>query len=111
MPQAVWFDRVAMAYEAPEDKEGVARSVEQVDAEIDKLVAAGIPLNRIGVGGMSMGGCLALHVAYGSGRHAGALGMVASFSTFLAQDSGLDAAACRFQADAVSAPPLLMSHG
>lgn len=114
-PQTVWFDRVTMDYGAPEDKAGMARSVAQIDGEIDKLVAAGIPLNRIGVGGMSMGGCLALHVVYGSGKHAGALAMAASFSTFLAEDSALDAeAAARFKADSGDSekpPPLLMSHG
>lgn len=92
-PLTVWFDRQGMAYEAPEDMSGMARSVEQVDAEIDALLAAGIPLRRIGVVGFSMGGCLALHVAYGAGRHAGKLGCSASLSSFLAQDSGLDAIA------------------
>lgn len=37
----------------------------------DKLVEEGIPLSKIGVAGMSMGACLALHVGYGMGRHAG----------------------------------------
>lgn len=31
---------------------------------IEKEVADGIPINRIAVGGFSMGGCLALHLAY-----------------------------------------------
>lgn len=31
---------------------------------IDKEVSEGIPINRIAVGGFSMGGCLALHLAY-----------------------------------------------
>eukprot|EP00747_Dinoflagellata_sp_TGD_P090345 gnl/TRDRNA2_/TRDRNA2_164675_c0_seq1.p1 gnl/TRDRNA2_/TRDRNA2_164675_c0~~gnl/TRDRNA2_/TRDRNA2_164675_c0_seq1.p1 ORF type:complete len:189 (-),score=22.75 gnl/TRDRNA2_/TRDRNA2_164675_c0_seq1:10-501(-) len=66
--QGVWFDRQAMSYQAPEDSEGIKRSVEQVDKEIDKLVAAGISPSRIGIVGNSMGGCLALHVGYGSGR-------------------------------------------
>eukprot|EP00439_Symbiodinium_sp_Y106_P033024 s3366_g3.t4 len=110
MPQTVWFDRVAMAYEAPEDVPGLKRSVELVDKEIDKLVESGVPVSKIGVGGMSMGGCLALHVAYGMGRYAGRLGMVASLSTFLPKDSCLDAdAARRFAAS--SSPPLFMAHG
>jgi len=41
--QSVWFDRTAISYEAPEDKAGIARSVEQVDAEIDKLVVENYP--------------------------------------------------------------------
>eukprot|EP00928_Gymnodinium_smaydae_P071997 TRINITY_DN55449_c0_g1_i1.p1 TRINITY_DN55449_c0_g1~~TRINITY_DN55449_c0_g1_i1.p1 ORF type:complete len:229 (-),score=44.03 TRINITY_DN55449_c0_g1_i1:132-818(-) len=112
-PQSVWFDRTAMAYSAPEDGQGIARSLEQVDAEIDKLVSSGIQLDRIGVVGMSMGGCLALHVAYGAGRHAGKLAFAASLSTFLPEDSQLDGiAAKRFKsADASPAPPLFMAHG
>eukprot|EP00419_Tripos_fusus_P023520 CAMPEP_0172719102 /NCGR_PEP_ID=MMETSP1074-20121228/75313_1 /TAXON_ID=2916 /ORGANISM="Ceratium fusus, Strain PA161109" /LENGTH=234 /DNA_ID=CAMNT_0013544421 /DNA_START=50 /DNA_END=754 /DNA_ORIENTATION=- len=112
-PQAVWFDRKAMAYEAPEDAAGMARSVEQVDTEIDKLVEAGIPLQHIGVAGMSMGGCLALHVAYGSGRHSGQLGAAASLSSFLPLDSRLYAVADqRFQeTGAKSMTPLFMAHG
>ncbi|CAE7258480.1 LYPLAL1 [Symbiodinium natans] len=109
-PQTVWFDRVAMAYEAPEDVPGLKRSVELVDKEIDKLVHSGIPISKIGVGGMSMGGCLALHVAYGMGRYAGRLGMAASLSTFLPKESCLDADATR-RFTASSSPPLFMAHG
>ncbi|CAJ1429958.1 unnamed protein product [Effrenium voratum] len=105
-PQRVWFDRVAMAYDAPEDEAGLKRSVELVDKEIDKLKALGLPSSKIGVAGMSMGGCLALHVGYGMGRHAGTLGLVASLSTFLPKDSCLDALVAR----SLSAP-LFMAHG
>lgn len=104
----VWFDRQAMAYEAPEDAAGVARSVAQVDAEVEKLVAGGVPLQRIGVAGLSMGGCVALHVAYGAGRHAGRLGAAACLSSFLAEGSGLDATA---RARGRCSGPLLMAHG
>ncbi|CAE7696487.1 LYPLAL1 [Symbiodinium pilosum] len=110
MPRTVWFDRVAMAYEAPEDVAGLKRSVELVDKEIDKLVESGIPLSKIGVGGMSMGGCVALHVAYGMGRHAGRLGMVASLSTFLPKESYFDADASR-RLTASQTAPLFMAHG
>mmetsp|Transcript_90683 Transcript_90683/g.143344 ORF Transcript_90683/g.143344 Transcript_90683/m.143344 type:complete len:232 (-) Transcript_90683:159-854(-) len=112
MRQSVWFNRVAMKYEAPEDKEGITRSIAQIDAEIDKLIASGIPVNRIGVGGMSMGGCMALHVGYGAGKHAGSLGMVAALSTFLPEDSSLDSQAFdRFGEGKSPAPPLFQAHG
>merc|ERR1711879_517215 len=90
-----------------------ARSVEQIDAIIDGLVAEGISLNRIGVAGFSMGACVALHVGFGLGRYAGRVGMVGSMSTFVAAHSTLDeAAAARFKSpDAVPSPPLFMSHG
>eukprot|EP00434_Breviolum_minutum_P015073 symbB.v1.2.013290.t1/scaffold932.1/size150924/2 len=93
-----------MAYEAPEDMEGLKRTVELVDKEIDRLITSGIPASKIGVAGMSMGGCLALHVGYGMGRHAGKLGLVGSLSTFLPKDSCLDASAS-------PGPPLFMAHG
>eukprot|EP00747_Dinoflagellata_sp_TGD_P041514 gnl/TRDRNA2_/TRDRNA2_141522_c1_seq2.p1 gnl/TRDRNA2_/TRDRNA2_141522_c1~~gnl/TRDRNA2_/TRDRNA2_141522_c1_seq2.p1 ORF type:complete len:266 (-),score=24.99 gnl/TRDRNA2_/TRDRNA2_141522_c1_seq2:180-977(-) len=46
-PTEVWFDRVAMKYEAPEDRLGVQRSLDQIDGEISKLVSFGIPPERI----------------------------------------------------------------
>eukprot|EP00747_Dinoflagellata_sp_TGD_P042161 gnl/TRDRNA2_/TRDRNA2_141916_c0_seq3.p2 gnl/TRDRNA2_/TRDRNA2_141916_c0~~gnl/TRDRNA2_/TRDRNA2_141916_c0_seq3.p2 ORF type:complete len:167 (+),score=27.04 gnl/TRDRNA2_/TRDRNA2_141916_c0_seq3:591-1091(+) len=102
-----------MRYEAPEDISGIVCSVEQVDAQIDKLVARGIPASRIGIVGNSMGGCLSLHIAYGSGRYSGQLGAVACERSFLAEDSVLDAAAAaRFKAPgAAASPPLYMGHG
>ncbi|CAE8702968.1 unnamed protein product [Polarella glacialis] len=111
-PQTVWFDRVAMDYEAPEDEIGLRRSVEQVDKEIDRLVSAGLPMGKIGVAGFSMGAGLALHVGYGIGRYAGRLGMVASLSTFLARDSCFDAKArAKLAEPGSSRTPLLMAHG
>mmetsp|Transcript_58968 Transcript_58968/g.172613 ORF Transcript_58968/g.172613 Transcript_58968/m.172613 type:complete len:234 (+) Transcript_58968:72-773(+) len=110
---AVWFDRKEMSYDDPEDTMGVERSVLQIDSEIDRLVDAGVSLDHIYVGGMSMGGCLALHVAYGRGKYAGQLAGAICFSGFLPADSCLDAlAAARFKGPgAVPAPPLLMAHG
>lgn len=63
-PTHVWFDRNAIeptAAEARSSHEAIYASVAQL---IDAEVAAGIPLQRIAVGGFSMGGALALHVAY-----------------------------------------------
>mmetsp|Transcript_47848 Transcript_47848/g.107396 ORF Transcript_47848/g.107396 Transcript_47848/m.107396 type:complete len:234 (-) Transcript_47848:9-710(-) len=105
----VWFDRVAMAYEAPEDGKGIARSVGQIDSEIDALVALGIPESRIAVAGFSMGGCLALHVGYGTGKYSRKLAAVAAMSTFLSKDSQLDAALKA--AEGTPAPPLFLAHG
>mmetsp|Transcript_52301 Transcript_52301/g.124783 ORF Transcript_52301/g.124783 Transcript_52301/m.124783 type:complete len:229 (+) Transcript_52301:108-794(+) len=106
-PLAVWFDRIGMKYEAPEDQAGITRSVSQVDAEIDRLVALGIPENRIAVAGFSMGGCLALHVGYGAGKYSGKLGAVACMSSFLPEDSLLDKGIAKSE----SLPPLFMAHG
>jgi len=110
----VWFDRERMAYDAPEDADGLKCSVEQIDGEIDKLVADGTPIQRIAVAGLSMGGCLAMHVGLASGRHAGQLGAVASLSAFLSQGSALEAAVASRAAqglDPSAGPPIFMAHG
>ena len=61
----VRFDCGELSYDTAEDLSGIACSMEQVDAEIDKIVASGIPPERIGVGGISSGGCIpALAVEY-----------------------------------------------
>eukprot|EP00927_Polykrikos_kofoidii_P028204 TRINITY_DN2465_c0_g1_i1.p1 TRINITY_DN2465_c0_g1~~TRINITY_DN2465_c0_g1_i1.p1 ORF type:complete len:262 (+),score=45.42 TRINITY_DN2465_c0_g1_i1:52-837(+) len=85
--QAVWFDQTDMSFLAPEDGRGIAKSVALIDREIDKLVSRGLAPSNIAVGGFSMGGCLALHVAYGKGRYSGKLGAAACLSSFLADDS------------------------
>merc|ERR1712217_993441 len=58
-----------------------------------------------------MGGCLAMHVALGAGRHAGGLGAVASLSSFLPEDSGLDGVAQARHKDSGGNVPLFMAHG
>lgn len=62
--QNVWFDRVAISNQAPEHVESLNSMCQNVSELIDKEVADGIPLSRIILGGFSMGGCLALHLAY-----------------------------------------------
>ncbi|XP_012538443.1 lysophospholipase-like protein 1 [Monomorium pharaonis] len=64
MMQNVWFDRLAISNEAPEQLESLDSMCQNVSEWIDREVANGIPLNRIILGGFSMGGCLALHLAY-----------------------------------------------
>lgn len=62
--QNVWFDRIAISNRASEHLESVDSMCKNVSELIDKEVNSGIPLNRIVLGGFSMGGCLALHLAY-----------------------------------------------
>ncbi|XP_020298231.1 lysophospholipase-like protein 1 isoform X2 [Pseudomyrmex gracilis] len=64
MIQNVWFDRAAISNQVPEDVKSIDSMCQNISELIDKEVFDGIPLNRIIVGGFSMGGCLALHVAY-----------------------------------------------
>lgn len=64
MKQNVWFDRIAISNEVPEHVESINSMCQNVSELIDKEVADGIPFNRIVLGGFSMGGGLALHLAY-----------------------------------------------
>lgn len=73
---------------------------------IDKEVVSGVPLNRIVVGGFSMGGALALHTAY---RFKPGLAGVFTMSSFLNDNS----AVYRTLEDDKSGidTPLIMFHG
>ncbi|EZA58962.1 lysophospholipase-like protein 1 isoform X1 [Ooceraea biroi] len=64
MMQNVWFDRVAITNQVPEDLKSVDSMCQHVSLLINKEVEDGIPRDRIILGGFSMGGCLALHLAY-----------------------------------------------
>ncbi|PRW60012.1 Acyl- thioesterase 1 [Chlorella sorokiniana] len=64
----------------PFDQEGVAEAVEHVRGLIQQEVEAGIPLNRIVVGGFSQGGHVAYKVAL---QHPQPLGGCAALSTWL----------------------------
>lgn len=63
-PSNVWFDRLAIEPSAKEDRASLDSIYERVAQLIDQEVQQGIPLQRIIVGGFSMGGALAFHVAY-----------------------------------------------
>ncbi|KRT84507.1 hydrolase, partial [Oryctes borbonicus] len=80
----VWFDRYDITPTVPEHEETLA----SIDDEIKNLIAGelanGTPLNKIVVGGFSMGGALALHTAY---RSVPGLAGVFALSSFLNDDS------------------------
>ncbi|KAH8311663.1 hypothetical protein KR044_007397, partial [Drosophila immigrans] len=60
----VWFDRRSVNIAAQESRKSMAESYSIVQKLIQNEVDNGIPLNRIIVGGFSMGGALALHAGY-----------------------------------------------
>lgn len=62
-----WFDlhgHTRNSIDIPEHRQSFARIDRQVCDLIAAEVAAGIPLDRIAVGGFSMGGMMAIHTAY-----------------------------------------------
>lgn len=61
-----WFDLYDWPIEvgSQDDKEGLLRSVKQIQKEVAKLKAQGIPPSKIVLGGFSQGGAVALLAAY-----------------------------------------------
>ncbi|ALC47704.1 CG6567 [Drosophila busckii] len=60
----VWFDRQSVNIAALETRKSMSQSYDIVQKLIQNEVDEGIPINRIIVGGFSMGGALALHAGY-----------------------------------------------
>lgn len=51
-----WFDIAGLEMDGPEDDQGVKAAAETVENLIEAEIAAGIPEERIVVGGFSQGG-------------------------------------------------------
>lgn len=58
-----WFDLKTLDIGGAEDEEGIKAASQNIQAMINTEIAAGIPSNRIVVGGFSQGGALALYTA------------------------------------------------
>ncbi|KAJ0178294.1 hypothetical protein K1T71_006117 [Dendrolimus kikuchii] len=58
-----WFDLRSLDATASEDEEGILRATNLIHGLINEEIKAGIPANRILLGGFSQGGALALHAA------------------------------------------------
>lgn len=80
----VWFDRAEVTAHAEEKLESIANIEHEVKNLIKKENEAGVPSNRIIVGGFSMGGSLAFQTAYRWDRN---LAGIFAFSSFLNNNS------------------------
>lgn len=58
-----WFDLKSLDASGPEDETGIKKASQLIHSMIDSEVSAGIPSNRIIIGGFSQGGALALYSA------------------------------------------------
>ncbi|KAE8744481.1 hypothetical protein FOCC_FOCC008869, partial [Frankliniella occidentalis] len=58
-----WFDLKSLDASGPEDESGIKKASQLIHSMIDAEVSAGIPSNRIVIGGFSQGGALALYSA------------------------------------------------
>lgn len=80
----MWFDRKSISQKAPEVKESIEKICKTTSELIDKEVESGVSLNRIIVGGFSMGGALSMYLAY---RYKTSLAGCVAASSFLNDNS------------------------
>ena len=107
----MWFDRVALSLNAPEDRGGISDMASALRGLIEDEVKDGTELSRIIVGGFSMGGCQALHTALGDARLASGLAGVFMLSSFLAEDTMLLPYTASLKASGSRVAPLFLAHG
>ncbi|XP_045674316.1 lysophospholipase-like protein 1 [Phyllostomus hastatus] len=101
----VWFDRFKISNDCPEHLESIDAMCQVLTDLIDDEVKSGIKKNRILIGGFSMGGCMAMHLAYRS--HQDVAGVFA-LSSFLNKTSAVYQA---LQAREGALPELFQCHG
>ncbi|XP_040119197.1 lysophospholipase-like protein 1 [Oryx dammah] len=101
----VWFDRLKISNDCPEHLESIDVMCRVLTDLIDDEVKTGIKKNRILVGGFSMGGCMAMHLAYRN--HQDVAGVFA-LSSFLNKTSAVYQALQK--SDGVL-PELFQCHG
>jgi phospholipase/carboxylesterase len=104
MRMRAWYDIVAANLGDRADAQGLAQSVDQVEALIADQVARGIPASRILLAGFSQGGAVTL--ACGLRRRAPLAGLIA-LSAYLPQPER----AATALAPGAATQPLFMAHG
>uniref|UniRef100_A0A3P8VW02 palmitoyl-protein hydrolase n=1 Tax=Cynoglossus semilaevis TaxID=244447 RepID=A0A3P8VW02_CYNSE len=104
-PSTVWFDRRRISPDSPEHLESIDSMCSTLGSIITDEVQAGIPKNRILIGGFSMGGAMALHLAC---RYHPDVGGVFALSSFL--NKGSVAFQNRLK-EGLSLPELFQCHG
>lgn len=104
LSRPVWFDRERIALNAAEKIDSVNVMMKQLSQLVNAEVSKGIPEKRIVLGGFSMGGTMAMHLAY---RRYNKVAGVFSLSSFLNENSEVYKAMKSNDYN----PPLFMSHG
>lgn len=102
----VWFDRADISINVPEKWESLTDIEKDVKTFIKLENDAGIPSERIIVGGFSMGGALSMHTAYRWDRN---LAGTFVFSSFLNEYSAVYKDLKNGEGGQI--PPLLQVHG
>lgn len=104
----VWFDRVKISRDCPEHLDSIDAMATTLGSVIQDEVNAGIPKHRIVIGGFSMGGGMALHLA--CRFHPDVAGVFA-LSSFLNKDSVAFQAVQERSRAGLSLPELFQCHG
>lgn len=104
MSMRAWFDIYSLDKSGPQDEQGIAQSVAQVEALIAAQIADGRSASDIVLAGFSQGGVIALHTAL---RYPVKLAGVMALSTYLPAHETLIAQAASANADV----PIFLAHG
>ena len=110
-----WFDLYdwPIAIGSKDDKEGLLRSIQQIEDEIEKIETnEGVPRDRIVVGGFSQGGVVALLTAYYNNKNKSKepLAGCAALSAWLTLCDGENGMSS-FLKENVKKTPLFWGHG
>ncbi|KAL7641106.1 UNVERIFIED_CONTAM: hypothetical protein RMT77_008243 [Armadillidium vulgare] len=105
LDQNVWFDRLQLRDDSPEQYESISEMAGKLSQFISNEIEEGIPPNKIVLGGMSMGGAMALHLGYTF--HPEVAGIFC-FSSFLYQKSKVYESLSK---SSKQLPHLFMAHG
>lgn len=103
----VWHDRQGIHMDLPEMKESIDEQAKDLKVFIDNLVKDGTPINRIAIGGFSMGGSMALHMVY---RYYPQMAGCFTLSSFLHKDSMVYENLANIT-NKETLPPLIAFHG
>ena len=104
MAMRAWYDIVSLTGDRNQDQNGIARSVNQAAALIDRERQRGIDSRRIVLAGFSQGGAIALQLAL---RYPQRLAGLVALSTYLLLEYRLDADRKEVNGDI----PVFVGHG
>lgn len=104
MVMPAWYDIAGTDFRQRQDAAGIRRSAVQLEALINREVAAGIPPERVVLAGFSQGGAIVLHTGL---RHASRLGGILALSTYLPLAESLPVEASAANRDI----PIMLAHG
>jgi len=103
MNMPAWYDLKGLSVDAPEDKDGIQAATNYAHELVENEIAAGIPSNRIFLGGFSMGAALAIYAGL---TNPNTLGGIVSLSGFLLCRNELPG-----EHKANLSTPIFMGHG